>query len=223
MLMKRVLPLPTASTTAHITSAVVRLSMMGDRKKLMTPVIQNNCRYVKPWRTSQDRSASNTPRSLMEFTYVIAQSRNRNNSPNSMRKWRTASSASWSMPPPAYSAAMNAQMIPAPSMTGTDFLRCVNSSAITTEYDRTKTTMARMPTQCPVRSMSFSFPFPADDRLVVRVPFPGRFDPRGRPPRQVCQTPTRSTTRLAARDNFPRSFARSLPRKEAPGAQSLQR
>ena len=67
-LMKRVLPLPTASTTAHITSAVVRLSMIGDRKKLMTPVIQNSWRYVKPCRTSHDRSASNTLRSLIELT-----------------------------------------------------------------------------------------------------------------------------------------------------------
>ncbi len=35
---------PTASTTAHITSAVVRLSMIGDRQNASTPVVQNSCR-----------------------------------------------------------------------------------------------------------------------------------------------------------------------------------
>ena len=33
---------PTAITTAHRTSAVVRLSAKGDMKNAMTPVIQNN-------------------------------------------------------------------------------------------------------------------------------------------------------------------------------------
>ena len=68
MPIKRGLPRPTASTTAHITSAVVRLSMIGDRKKLMTPVIQKSWRKLKPLRTSQERSASKTRRSLIELT-----------------------------------------------------------------------------------------------------------------------------------------------------------
>ena len=35
---------PTAITTAHNTSAVVKLSARGDIKNARTPVIQNNCR-----------------------------------------------------------------------------------------------------------------------------------------------------------------------------------
>ena len=35
---------PTARITAHISSAVVRLSKAADRKKLSTPVIQNRLR-----------------------------------------------------------------------------------------------------------------------------------------------------------------------------------
>ena len=38
------LSLPTASTTAHITNAVVRLSITGDNIKDSTPVIQNSRR-----------------------------------------------------------------------------------------------------------------------------------------------------------------------------------
>ena len=35
---------PTASTTAHITSAVVRLSISGDRQNASAPVVQNSAR-----------------------------------------------------------------------------------------------------------------------------------------------------------------------------------
>ena len=62
---KRVLSPPTASTTAHISSAVVRLSATGEMKKARMPVSQNSVRKPKPLRTSQERSASNTLRSSM--------------------------------------------------------------------------------------------------------------------------------------------------------------
>ena len=42
MLVKFLLPLPTANTTAHIVSAVVKLSAIGDKKNEINPVIQNN-------------------------------------------------------------------------------------------------------------------------------------------------------------------------------------
>ncbi len=42
ILVKFLLPLPTANTTAHIVRAVVKLSAIGDRKNEMNPVIQNN-------------------------------------------------------------------------------------------------------------------------------------------------------------------------------------
>ena len=62
---KRWLSPPTASTTAHISKAVVRLSAMGEMKKASRPVIQNRLRKPKPLRTSQVRRASNTRRSSM--------------------------------------------------------------------------------------------------------------------------------------------------------------
>jgi hypothetical protein len=47
ILVKFLLPFPTAKTTAHIVRAVVRLSAMGDKKKDIKPVIQNNFLYEK--------------------------------------------------------------------------------------------------------------------------------------------------------------------------------
>ena len=54
------LSFPTAKRTAHKTNAVVRLSAMGDKKKAITPVITNNCLYVKPLLVSQDLNALKT-------------------------------------------------------------------------------------------------------------------------------------------------------------------
>ena len=59
-LTKRVLSPPTESTTAHISSAVVRLSAMGEMKNARKPVSQNNLRRLKPFRTNHNRNASNT-------------------------------------------------------------------------------------------------------------------------------------------------------------------
>ena len=59
---------PTASTTAHITSAVVRLSISGDRKNASAPVAQNSARYPSPLRSNHTRRASNRPRSLIALT-----------------------------------------------------------------------------------------------------------------------------------------------------------
>ena len=42
ILVKFLLPLPTAKTTAHIVKAVVKLSAIGDKKNDIKPVIQNN-------------------------------------------------------------------------------------------------------------------------------------------------------------------------------------
>ena len=66
--MKRGLPCPTAMTTAHITNAVVRLSITGDRKKLIMPVMMKSFRYPKPRLTSHERNPSKTRRSDIEFT-----------------------------------------------------------------------------------------------------------------------------------------------------------
>lgn len=62
---KRLLSPPTASTTAHIISAVLRLSAIGNMKNARVPVIQNRERKPKPLRTNQTRSASNTRRSFI--------------------------------------------------------------------------------------------------------------------------------------------------------------
>ena len=59
------LPAPTDRTTAPINSAVVKLSAIGDRKKAIKPVIQNNARLPNFRLTSQERSASNTFRSVI--------------------------------------------------------------------------------------------------------------------------------------------------------------
>ena len=42
ILVKFLLPFPTAKTTEHIVRAVVKLSAMGDKKNAIKPVIQNN-------------------------------------------------------------------------------------------------------------------------------------------------------------------------------------
>ena len=41
-------PLPQASKTEHITNAVVKLSAIGDKKNVITPVKINNCLKVNP-------------------------------------------------------------------------------------------------------------------------------------------------------------------------------
>ena len=56
---------PTASTTAHISKAVVRLSATGEIKNASSPVTQNNWRRFIPDSISQERSAANTLRSSM--------------------------------------------------------------------------------------------------------------------------------------------------------------
>ena len=66
--MKRALPAPTASNTAHSTSAVVRLSRNGDSTNASPPVIQNSERYPRLRRSSQQRSAAKTLRSLIALT-----------------------------------------------------------------------------------------------------------------------------------------------------------
>ena len=43
-----VLPFPQAITTEHITSAVVKLSAIGERKKVIIPVKINSCLKLKP-------------------------------------------------------------------------------------------------------------------------------------------------------------------------------
>ena len=65
---KRLLSPPTDSTTAHMSSAVVRLSSTAERKNATTPVIQNSCRKDKPRLTSSARRASNTLRSVIALT-----------------------------------------------------------------------------------------------------------------------------------------------------------
>ncbi len=60
-----VLAPPTAMTTVAISSAVVRLSAMGESTNDTAPVIQKICRSENPLVTSQTRSTSNTPRSSM--------------------------------------------------------------------------------------------------------------------------------------------------------------
>jgi hypothetical protein len=62
---KRVLSPPTAMTTAHIKSAVVRLSATGEMQNASPPVIQKSARRPKPLRINQERKASNTCRSCM--------------------------------------------------------------------------------------------------------------------------------------------------------------
>ena len=41
-------PFPQASKTEHITSAVVKLSAIGDKKNVITPVSKNNCLKLNP-------------------------------------------------------------------------------------------------------------------------------------------------------------------------------
>eukprot|EP00300_Choanocystis_sp_HF-7_P024828 c26388_g1_i1.p2 GENE.c26388_g1_i1~~c26388_g1_i1.p2 ORF type:complete len:139 (+),score=1.50 c26388_g1_i1:258-674(+) len=133
ILTKRALSPPTAMMTAHINKAVVMLSAMGEIKKANIPVIQNSWRRLKPLRTNQERSASNTSRSSMAFTYVIATNKNKNNSAYSNILCRTAFSAASGKPSLASSQAMMAQIIPEAMMTGLDLRRCKTSSAITSK------------------------------------------------------------------------------------------
>ena len=65
MVTNRVLEPPTASTTAHISRAVVRLSATGEMKKARIPVSQKSLRKPNPLRISQERRASKTRRSSM--------------------------------------------------------------------------------------------------------------------------------------------------------------
>src|SRR5210317_338219 len=112
-----------------MTSAVVRLSINGDKKKLRIPVIQKIVRKVKTRATSHERNALNTLRSVMAFTYVIAVNKNKNSCANSTRKCSTARSTTCDDSPSAYWNARRAQISPAANTTGFDFLRRVYSSA----------------------------------------------------------------------------------------------
>ena len=126
-------PLPTAITTAHITSAVVRLSAIGDRKKAMMPVIQNTFRRPNPRETSQARSHSKTFRSVIALMYVIATRRKKNSSANSRNVCRKAScSACCSAPVSRAAIASRTQIAAPPISTGLDFRMWVNSSVMTT-------------------------------------------------------------------------------------------
>ena len=66
--MKRLCPGPAAMATAPMTSAVVRLSAMGERKKAKRPVHQKMARRENPAAQSQARSASKTWRSSRVLT-----------------------------------------------------------------------------------------------------------------------------------------------------------
>src|SRR5688572_4120659 len=62
------LPRPTLNMTAPITSAVVRLSRMGDSTKADSPVSQNMLGNEKRLATIQDRKAAKTFRSSSTLT-----------------------------------------------------------------------------------------------------------------------------------------------------------
>ena len=67
---------PTASATAPMIRAVVRLSAIGEMTNASPPVIQKIARRLKPRLASHARRAAKTPRSPSVFTKVIAASRN---------------------------------------------------------------------------------------------------------------------------------------------------
>ena len=140
---KRGLPTPTLSTTVPISSAVVRLSAIGEMQNANAPVIQNRLRKLKPRDTNHPRSASNTPRSSIELMYVIAASKNKKSSAYSSRLCRTIASANCvsasfaagavaALAACAYRHPISAQMMPAATSTGFDLRRCRYSSPITT-------------------------------------------------------------------------------------------
>ena len=126
-----------------MSSAVVRLSAIGEMQNASAPVIQNRLRSVKPRDTNHPRSASNTPRSSMELMYVIAASKNKKSSAYSSRLCRTITSANCvsaslvcgsvaAFAACEYRQPISAQMMPAATSTGMDLRRCQYSSPITT-------------------------------------------------------------------------------------------
>ena len=66
----------TATNTAAINRAVVRLSAIGEIKNANTPVIQKIQYSDKPFETNQARNAPNKLRSSKVFTKVIAANKN---------------------------------------------------------------------------------------------------------------------------------------------------
>ena len=138
-LTKRLLPPPTARMTPAMTSAVVRLSSTGDRKKPIRPVSQNNWRNENPRLTSSARIASNTLRSAIADTKHIATTRKKNSDANSRKISRKPSAASPGSPPrAARPSAMSSQIRPAASTTGFDLRRCSRSSSTTKTYEIAK-------------------------------------------------------------------------------------
>ena len=83
--MNFLLPFATAITTAHINSAVVKLSAIGDIKKESTPVMIKIFLKSKPIFTNQALKTSNTFLSVMVLIKVIATNKNINNSANSRK------------------------------------------------------------------------------------------------------------------------------------------
>lgn len=73
---KRRLSPPTASTSAHIGSAVVMLPATGKLQKDRKPASQNGARNPKRLLTSQPRYVSHTFRFVIVLMQVIATSRN---------------------------------------------------------------------------------------------------------------------------------------------------
>ena len=122
MAMNLVLLPPTATATAAINRAVVRLSAIGDITKASPPVIQKILRSEKPCVTSQTRRTSNTPRSSIVLMKVIAANRNRNSSTNSSRSPRISTWARSTSPACMKAIATNTQIRPAATITGLDFL-----------------------------------------------------------------------------------------------------
>ena len=93
---KRGLLPPMAMTTAHIKSAVVKLSAIGEIKKGRIPVSQKSDRSPRDEAISFFRNHSNRLRSSIAFMYVIATKRKSINSENSGRFLRTTASANCS-------------------------------------------------------------------------------------------------------------------------------
>mmetsp|Transcript_47227 Transcript_47227/g.75623 ORF Transcript_47227/g.75623 Transcript_47227/m.75623 type:complete len:251 (+) Transcript_47227:105-857(+) len=83
-------PWPRLETTAPISTAVVRLSAMGESQKAIRPVIQKHERYENPPSTSHMRMRANTLSCCMVLMNVMAHSKNRNTSTNSVRLCRAA-------------------------------------------------------------------------------------------------------------------------------------
>ena len=83
IVIKFLLPLPTTNTTVPRIKAVVRLSAIGDRKKAITPVIQNIFLKLNLLFDSHEHNASNIFLSVSALTKVIATNKKKNNSANS--------------------------------------------------------------------------------------------------------------------------------------------